>query len=184
MRHLPDDPLAIRMDFLVTENEPAAATWVFSRDLLATGLILPSGEGDVRVRPHGEDETDVELISGRAWCVVRMASADVRDFCGPVTCGRQVPLPDISLVGRSIREVTVQLVRLLVGMDTDAGTAPGGIEGEAAAARPDQPPGSRDGPSCIEPFRILPALAQAPAPAGRLGSSWRAGTSGRPDRES
>ncbi|MFE7042629.1 SsgA family sporulation/cell division regulator [Streptomyces atratus] len=80
MRHLPDDPLAIRMDFLVTENEPPVATWVFSRDLLATGLILPSGEGDVRVRPHSEDETDVELVSGRAWCVVRMASADVRDF--------------------------------------------------------------------------------------------------------
>ncbi|MFH8519542.1 SsgA family sporulation/cell division regulator [Streptomyces gelaticus] len=80
IRHLPDDPLAVRMDFLVTGNEPPLATWVFSRDLLATGLILPSGEGDVRVRPHGEDETDVELISGRAWCVVRMASADVRDF--------------------------------------------------------------------------------------------------------
>ncbi|WP_405752740.1 SsgA family sporulation/cell division regulator [Streptomyces sp. NBC_00012] len=80
MRHFPDDPLAIRMDFHVTENEPPVATWVFGRDLLATGLILPSGEGDVRVRPHGEDETDVELISGRAWCVVRMASADVRDF--------------------------------------------------------------------------------------------------------
>ncbi|GAA2930589.1 SsgA family sporulation/cell division regulator [Streptomyces enissocaesilis] len=80
MRHLPGDPLAIRMEFRVSENEPPIATWVFSRDLLATGLILPSGEGDVRVRPHGEDETDVELTSGRAWCVVRMASADVRDF--------------------------------------------------------------------------------------------------------
>ncbi|WP_051854644.1 SsgA family sporulation/cell division regulator [Streptomyces sp. NRRL B-1347] len=76
----PDDPLALWMDLYVTGAELPDATWVFGRDLLATGLILPTGEGDVRVRPHGEDETDVELVSGRTWCVVRLAADDVRDF--------------------------------------------------------------------------------------------------------
>ncbi|WP_030056104.1 MULTISPECIES: SsgA family sporulation/cell division regulator [Streptomyces] len=80
MRHSPDDALAVRMDLFAAEADPPAATWVFGRDLLATGLILPTGEGDVRVRPHGEDETDVELISGPSWCVVRMASTHVRDM--------------------------------------------------------------------------------------------------------
>ncbi|WP_052709135.1 SsgA family sporulation/cell division regulator [Streptomyces sp. NRRL S-495] len=79
VRHSPDDALAVRMDLFAAEDDPPAATWVFGRDLLATGLILPTGEGDVRVRPHGEDETDVELVSGQSWCVVRMASAHVRD---------------------------------------------------------------------------------------------------------
>ncbi|QDQ16064.1 SsgA family sporulation/cell division regulator [Streptomyces spectabilis] len=78
--HAPDDPLALRMDLYLTGAGLPDATWVFGRDLLATGLILPSGEGDVRVRPHGEDETDIELVSGRSWCVVRMAADDVRDF--------------------------------------------------------------------------------------------------------
>ncbi|MFI1935897.1 SsgA family sporulation/cell division regulator [Streptomyces purpureus] len=80
LRYVPHDPLAVRLDFLVAESEPPVATWVFARDLLATGLTRPSGEGDVRVRPHGQDATDVELISGRARCLVRMASAPVRDF--------------------------------------------------------------------------------------------------------
>ncbi|MFD9903538.1 SsgA family sporulation/cell division regulator [Streptomyces sp. NPDC059063] len=80
LRHSPDDPLAVRLDLYVTDADPPVATWVFGRDLLATGLILPSGDGDVRVRPRGGDRTDVELVSGRTWCVVRMASSDVRDF--------------------------------------------------------------------------------------------------------
>ncbi|MEV0504195.1 SsgA family sporulation/cell division regulator [Streptomyces spectabilis] len=84
--HSPDDPLALRMDLYVTGAELPDTTWVFGRDLLATGLILPTGEGDVRVRPHGEDETDVELVSGRAWCVVRMAADDVREFVAGTRC--------------------------------------------------------------------------------------------------
>ncbi|GGX27825.1 SsgA family sporulation/cell division regulator [Streptomyces lomondensis] len=75
-----DDPLAIRMEIRIAEQEAPVAIWVFSRDLLATGLILPSGEGDVHVRPHGEDETDIELVSREAWCVIRAASIDLRDI--------------------------------------------------------------------------------------------------------
>ncbi|MER6398413.1 SsgA family sporulation/cell division regulator [Kitasatospora sp. NPDC001603] len=89
MRHSPDDALAVRMDLFAAEDDPPAATWVFGRDLLATGLILPTGEGDVRVRPHGEDETDVELISGQSWCVVRMASAHVRDVVARTQCAEE-----------------------------------------------------------------------------------------------
>lgn len=90
IRHSPDDALAVRLDLLAGEHDPPAATWVFGRDLLATGLLLPTGEGDVRVRPHGEDETDVELVSGRSWCVVRMASAHVRDVVARTRSAEQL----------------------------------------------------------------------------------------------
>ncbi|MFI0713352.1 SsgA family sporulation/cell division regulator [Streptomyces inhibens] len=81
MRYLPEDPLAVRLDFAVADaTAPNGVTWVFGRDLLATGLILPTGEGDVRVRPHGDSEIDVELISADDWCVVRMPSVGVRHF--------------------------------------------------------------------------------------------------------
>ncbi|MGW4650667.1 SsgA family sporulation/cell division regulator [Kitasatospora sp. NPDC004289] len=80
LRHSMDDALAVRMDLFSPEDTAPMATWVFGRDLLATGLLLPTGEGDVRVRPHGDHATDVELVSEATWCVVRIASAHVRDL--------------------------------------------------------------------------------------------------------
>ena len=48
-----DDPYAVRMAFHVGTDEPVE--WIFARDLLATGMTEPSGEGDVRVWPTEED---------------------------------------------------------------------------------------------------------------------------------
>ena len=46
------DPYAIRMAFHVGADDPVE--WIFSRDLLSTGLARPAGDGDVQVWP-GED---------------------------------------------------------------------------------------------------------------------------------
>jgi hypothetical protein len=44
-----DDPYAVRMAFHVGTDEPVE--WTFARELLATGLTRPAGDGDVHVWP-------------------------------------------------------------------------------------------------------------------------------------
>lgn len=44
-----DDPYAIRMAFHVGTDDPVE--WIFARDLLATGMHEPVGDGDVQVWP-------------------------------------------------------------------------------------------------------------------------------------
>jgi len=59
-----DDPFAIRMAFHVGTDEPVE--WIFARDLLATGLEGPAGEGDVQVWPddvHGREILNIALSS-------------------------------------------------------------------------------------------------------------------------
>ena len=61
-----DDPYAIRMSFHVGMDEPVE--WIFARDLLATGMETPAGEGDVRVWPSscfGQDVLNISLARGR-----------------------------------------------------------------------------------------------------------------------
>ncbi|MFJ5922782.1 SsgA family sporulation/cell division regulator [Kitasatospora sp. NPDC092948] len=55
-----DDPFAVRFTFRLPGDEPV--TWVFARDLLVDGLSRPSGEGDVHLRPLGEDLGEVDLL--------------------------------------------------------------------------------------------------------------------------
>jgi hypothetical protein len=59
-----DDPYAIRMAFHVGTDEPVE--WIFARELLATGLACPAGEGDVRVwpaSPAGREVLNIALSS-------------------------------------------------------------------------------------------------------------------------
>ncbi|MFJ5230185.1 SsgA family sporulation/cell division regulator [Kitasatospora sp. NPDC088391] len=53
------DPFAIRFTFHLPGDEPVA--WVFARELLVDGLSRPSGEGDVRIEPIGDDLTEAAL---------------------------------------------------------------------------------------------------------------------------
>jgi len=55
-----DDPFAVRFTFHLPGDEPV--TWVFARELLVDGLSRPSGEGDVHLRPLGEDLGEVDLL--------------------------------------------------------------------------------------------------------------------------
>lgn len=45
----PEDPYAVTVEFVVDEDE--RVTWTFARQLLHEGLVLPTGDGDVRVWP-------------------------------------------------------------------------------------------------------------------------------------
>ncbi|MDR3035834.1 MAG: SsgA family sporulation/cell division regulator, partial [Kitasatospora sp.] len=98
-----DDPLAVRMVFpaeyalepdplddpadqygdLPAEPAPGQADgveWVFARQLLAAGLDLPSGEGDVHVRPALGTRTMVELRSPEGVALLQFDRADLRRF--------------------------------------------------------------------------------------------------------
>jgi hypothetical protein len=56
-----DDPYAIRMAFHVGTDEPVE--WIFARELLTTGLVCSSGEGDVRVWPGSPGRLEVLHIA-------------------------------------------------------------------------------------------------------------------------
>jgi hypothetical protein len=57
------DPLAVTLTFPPPGAEQSATTWVLSRDLLASGLQAPAGEGDVVIRPTGRRRVMVTLTS-------------------------------------------------------------------------------------------------------------------------
>ncbi|MFJ1753649.1 SsgA family sporulation/cell division regulator [Kitasatospora sp. NPDC088134] len=54
------DPFAVRFTFHLPGDEPVA--WVFARELLVDGLGRPSGEGDVRIEPIGDDLAEAALL--------------------------------------------------------------------------------------------------------------------------
>ena len=56
-----DDPYAIKMSFHVGTDEPVE--WIFARELLASGIERPAGEGDVKVWPEDFDGADILNIA-------------------------------------------------------------------------------------------------------------------------
>jgi hypothetical protein len=61
MYYSTQDPYAIRMAFHVGTDEPVE--WIFARDLLASGLESPTGEGDVQIWPADEEGCEVFNIA-------------------------------------------------------------------------------------------------------------------------
>lgn len=59
LRYSASDPYAVSLVFSGPDED---VIWVFSRDLLAEGLVLPRGQGDVRVRPELRDSTRYIMI--------------------------------------------------------------------------------------------------------------------------
>ncbi|MER7753054.1 SsgA family sporulation/cell division regulator [Kitasatospora sp. NPDC097643] len=92
LSYLPEDPLAVRMAFpaefsLEEDPEPAESAepaedivWVFARHLLAAGLHLPAGVGDVHIRPTAGRRTTVELRAPEGTALIRFDTADLRRF--------------------------------------------------------------------------------------------------------
>lgn len=59
LRYQPADPYAVHVVFHAGIEDPAAdVSWAFSRDLLAEGMLRPSGIGDVRVWPWEGSNVD------------------------------------------------------------------------------------------------------------------------------
>lgn len=51
LRYGSDDPYAVTFAFHTGTESPV--TWTFARDLLADGLLRPTGDGDIRLWPSG-----------------------------------------------------------------------------------------------------------------------------------
>jgi hypothetical protein len=70
LRYDRDDPYAVHLTFPTSPGREAIE-WIFARSLVADGLSVPAGDGDVRIWPSPEDlggPVYVELCSpsGRA----------------------------------------------------------------------------------------------------------------------
>jgi hypothetical protein len=71
-QYWPEDPYAVLLDFGTDRT-----VWILSREMLTAGLVLPVGEGDVRVGPADGGRVLVEL--GRAERVRLSVPADALD---------------------------------------------------------------------------------------------------------
>ncbi|MGP3982329.1 SsgA family sporulation/cell division regulator [Streptomyces sp. KR80] len=81
LRYRRTDPLAVRVCFPPRASLGGTdVAWVFGRDLLASGLHQPAGEGDVRVRPSGGAMTVLEFHTSLGTAMVRMTTADLYGF--------------------------------------------------------------------------------------------------------
>ncbi|MFD5828324.1 SsgA family sporulation/cell division regulator [Lentzea sp. NPDC060358] len=72
-----DDPYAVTMRF---HSGGSVATWIMGRDLLAEGMGMATGDGDVRVRPHSGRTLVLELLSDRHVTVFRLPATTLRKF--------------------------------------------------------------------------------------------------------
>ncbi|MFE5565692.1 SsgA family sporulation/cell division regulator [Amycolatopsis japonica] len=74
------DPYAIKASF--AHRRSSRIDWVFARDLLAEGLLAPSGEADVRVRPCAYDQESVlvDLSSPTGSATFMANSQELSDF--------------------------------------------------------------------------------------------------------
>ncbi|HEY9388214.1 MAG TPA: SsgA family sporulation/cell division regulator [Mycobacteriales bacterium] len=59
-----NDPYAVHVIFHTGDSQDDIA-WMFARELLSFGLLMPTGEGDVRIWP-GPDGTDMVYLQLRS----------------------------------------------------------------------------------------------------------------------
>lgn len=81
LSYSPADPYAVTAVFHADETTPV--TWTFGRELLATGLDHPSGEGDVGVWPsmaNGDPVICVALSSPSGQALLEASHHDVQAF--------------------------------------------------------------------------------------------------------
>jgi hypothetical protein len=80
LRYSATDPYAVRAVF---SGDGMEVEWVFARDLLRTGLVCPTGDGDVHVWPSwgtGRELLMISLTSPDGQAVLEAAADDVRRF--------------------------------------------------------------------------------------------------------
>jgi hypothetical protein len=80
LRYDTRDPFAVVAAFRT--GRAGWVEWVFSRDLLADGLLAEAGEGDVRIRPAANDPEVVifELSSPSGHAVFETSAHRLADF--------------------------------------------------------------------------------------------------------
>lgn len=80
LRYSASDPYAVHMIFTGDVDD---IEWMFSRDLLRTGLSTPTGDGDVHVWPSwgtGRELLMISLTSPDGQAVLQLDADDVRLF--------------------------------------------------------------------------------------------------------
>ncbi|WP_247597708.1 SsgA family sporulation/cell division regulator [Streptomyces sp. RKND-216] len=81
LRYDPRNAFAVSVTFPAPAClDGVEAVWTFSRDLLATGLGLPAGEGDVRLRPAGPHRTALSLHAAEGIALLEVDTPGVRAF--------------------------------------------------------------------------------------------------------
>jgi hypothetical protein len=75
----PGDPLAANL--LLTGPDGAEVGWTFAWELLERGLVVPAGEGDLRVRPVPGPVPAVEIALSTSFAArIRLSAADIGSF--------------------------------------------------------------------------------------------------------
>ncbi|WP_441248113.1 SsgA family sporulation/cell division regulator [Kitasatospora sp. McL0602] len=75
----PRDPFAVHVDFRLPFD--GATRWTFARDLLAAGLDVPSGDGDVALAPElGHRRVLLMLCGSGGAAVLRCEQASLHGF--------------------------------------------------------------------------------------------------------
>ncbi|NBM15997.1 SsgA family sporulation/cell division regulator [Streptomyces sp. GC420] len=100
LRYSCGQPLSAYLIFPETVSlDGCEVVWEFARSLLAAGLRVPAGGGDVHVWPCGPDRTMIELRSPLGTALVDVDSIDVRCFLArsyeAVAPGEEARLVDI-----------------------------------------------------------------------------------------
>ncbi|MFK4104533.1 SsgA family sporulation/cell division regulator [Streptomyces sp. NPDC019531] len=81
LRYTSAEPFAVHIDFPAhVSADDEGVTWMFARALLEEGLSSPTGEGDVRIRPHGWARTVIEFHSPLGLAMIRFSTATLRRF--------------------------------------------------------------------------------------------------------
>jgi hypothetical protein len=80
LRYDTTDPYAVLALFQPAASDPVS--WIFSRELLATGLTEPAGVGDVRIEPavFDSESTCLVLVSSNGQARLELSTADVVAF--------------------------------------------------------------------------------------------------------
>src|SRR5215212_1262561 len=93
LRYDRDDPYAVQLSFPTSPGRDAIE-WIFARSLVAEGLSMPAGDGDVRIWPSpatGTPPTTVVATAGAPRWATRSASwpaASTSRSPGPFTASR------------------------------------------------------------------------------------------------
>lgn len=76
----PSDPAAVRVVFHWSPTE--SVNWVFSRQLLADGIVsfMNLGEGDVKIRSYSVHRTAISLSSPEGRAMIVMDTGRIEDF--------------------------------------------------------------------------------------------------------
>lgn len=106
LRYSRKDPYAVSIVFSGPEEE---IIWVFARDLLADGLDLPQGHGDVRIRPEYRDQRRfvmIALTSPDGTAELEADADQMREFIGITE----------ALVPRGCEDTVIDLDAALAGL--------------------------------------------------------------------